>query len=613
MPSGTEERYCPICEERMFDSVCPTDGVNTIRYSVLEASSGKLDQGTIIADKYRVESLVGSGAMGSVYEATQVNMGRRIALKALVRDSLRDGTELRRFFQEAQSSSRLKHPNVVQVYDFGIDETTQMPFIAMELIEGRTLRRVIAEEAPLGLVRTARILEQVSKALVTAHQAGLIHRDLKPDNIMVRLLPGDEEHVTVLDFGIAKATRTPGGLHESLTATGVVVGTPRYMSPEQVRGRGIDVRSDLYSLGCILHEMLSGQAPFTADDAVSLMLKHVNAARPPLPEIVESPEMIAAARVLHEMLLSREPDDRPLNATRAARVFKQLALGRPPVDVAAELVGQTGTFGSDALGSGPGRSSREDVAAQTGDTDTHVKARPEHTPTPVDSRMFDSVRLSGLREPGARPRPEGRSSRRGLLLAVVGAVSAGVGLYVAGVWDPGVWDPEPEEVVPAHPDTVRIRVMGERDAVIFQGSQRLGTIPTTLELPWSAEPTSLRFEKSGHEVGSEQIRPNEDQSLEVDLPLLAPPEEISAPEPEEAEPPHPATVEIEVTGERDAVIYRGSKRLGRVPTTLTLPWSDDPVWLRFEKSGHRSRSQRIRPNRNQTLDVNLPLRLIPRP
>jgi serine/threonine protein kinase len=348
--ASLDERYCPICEERMTATLCPTDGVHTIAYSSVRATSSQLESGTVIAERYRIEGLLGSGAMGSVYSATQMAVDRRIALKVLPREMLRDGSELRRFHREAKNASRLMHPHVVRVHDFGIDGLTEMPYIAMEQLEGRTLRRIIADEAPIDVGRACRILEQVSRALIGAHQAGIIHRDLKPDNIMVTMLSEDDEHVTVLDFGIAKSVRR-GGLLQQLTASGVVVGTPRYMSPEQVRGTGIGPRSDLYAVGCILHEMLTGRSAFAAEDSVALMLKHVNSVRPVLPWVDADPATSSSVRVLHGLLLSKRPEGRPLNAARVARVLRKIAQGRPPADTLGILMDSAPVERSEGPGS----------------------------------------------------------------------------------------------------------------------------------------------------------------------------------------------------------------------------------------------------------------------
>ena len=419
-----DERYCPICEERMTQTLCPTDGVHTIAYASVRSTSSQLESGTVIAERYRIEGLLGSGAMGSVYSATQMAVDRRVAVKVLPREMLRDGSELRRFHREAKNASRLMHPHVVRVHDFGIDGITEMPYIAMEQLEGRTLRRIIADEGPIEVGRACRILEQVSRALIAAHQAGIIHRDLKPDNIMVTMLSEDDEHVTVLDFGIAKSVRARGGLLEQLTASGVVVGTPRYMSPEQVRGSGIGPRSDLYSLGCILHEMLTGRAAFAAEDSVALMLKHVNSVRPALPWIDADPASSSAVRVLHGLLLSKRPDGRPVNAARVARVLRKVGQGRPPTDTLGILMDSTPAERAEDPGSSDDMSVPIDGDPFSGGIAPTVQGRrvTGTAPDPHDAAVAPS---------GTRPEPVSLARAAMLPLAVLlGSIAIAIAIWV---------------------------------------------------------------------------------------------------------------------------------------------------------------------------------------
>jgi serine/threonine-protein kinase len=589
--AGTEERYCPICEERMYETRCPSDGVQTIPYAALKSSTSQLAAGAIIGERFRVEHLLGSGAMGSVYAATQIAMDRRVALKVLVREAMRDGTEVRRFFLEAKNASRLKHPNVVRVYDFGIDEPTQMPFIAMELVDGKTLRRLIAEAAPMPLPRVARLLEQVSKALVTAHSAGIIHRDLKPDNIMVGVLPGDDEHVTVLDFGIAKSMRTPGGLQESLTASGVVVGTPRYMSPEQVRGQPADARADLYSLGCIFHEMLNGSPPFSAEDSVSLMLEHVNAVRPALPDVEAAPESLEAARVLHSMLLAREPEFRPASAGPVASVFRDLALGRLPENPAARLA----TAGSVSIDSGP--ESSQDGFAPSGETDTQIKHPRKPLPTPVDSRAFDSPSIP------PQPQSDSSSSRTGLI-PLAGALVVGV-LIAVSFWFVFSEPSTSDEAVPAAASSPTAGDPAPATPAADARESEAAAAPTE-ELPAegttsgeAAEETTVVAESEAS-AGSE-AQPTTDGEGEA--------------EPNAVEPEPPEHVTVVVRGSpRGAVVRerRSGRRLGSLGEPIRLDYGESRVSLVVSKRAFISKVVTVTPNRDRTLRVKLIPDLAPR-
>src|SRR6266566_647234 len=211
----------------------------------------------VLSGRYQTDRLLGQGGMAEVYLGTDRVLGRRVAIKVLGGQLSRNAQFVSRFRREAQAAAALNHPNVVGVYDTGSDDGTH--FIVMEYIQGRTLAEVIREDAPLLPDRAVEIAGSIAEALGFAHRAGIVHRDVKPGNIM--LTPAGD--VKVMDFGIARATTS-----ESLTQTATVLGTATYFSPEQAQGAAVDARSDLYSLGCVLYEMLTAQPPFSAETAV---------------------------------------------------------------------------------------------------------------------------------------------------------------------------------------------------------------------------------------------------------------------------------------------------------------------------------------------------------
>ncbi len=244
--------------------------------------------GRTIAGKYAVESLLGSGAMGEVYKARQIALEKTIALKVMHKDIAADPSFAQRFHREAKAASRLDHPNSIRVIDFG-EEPDGLTYIAMEYVDGRDLLKVITTEWPLSAARISTLLLQALSALSVAHELGVIHRDLKPENIMI--IAGTDEDgrptdvVKVCDFGIAKITARSNhkpGSNGPDTTQGVFVGTPEYVSPEQGKGEPIDVRSDLYSMGVILFQLLTGRVPFEADNPIGVVLKHITD-DPPLP------------------------------------------------------------------------------------------------------------------------------------------------------------------------------------------------------------------------------------------------------------------------------------------------------------------------------------------
>ena len=229
----------------------------------------------LIAGRYRIGQLVGRGGMAEVYEGYDTRLGRTVAIKLLKSDLATDANFEAKFRQEAQASARMAHPSIVRIYDAGEEESTdangnqvKTPFIIMELVKGRLLRDLIHE----GKVDTARAVKFVAGilgALEVSHRSGVIHRDIKPANVMV----GENDSVKVMDFGIARAVSDNSATQ---AATAGIVGTAQYFSPEQARGDAVDARTDLYSTGIILYELLAGRPPFKGESAVSVAYQHVS-------------------------------------------------------------------------------------------------------------------------------------------------------------------------------------------------------------------------------------------------------------------------------------------------------------------------------------------------
>src|SRR3989440_4793249 len=230
----------------------------------------ELAPGTVVDGRYKVLSRLGSGGMADVFLAEDNQLGRKVAQQLLPRLFAEDPGFFERFRREAQAAAGLQHPNVVSVYDRGAYDGTY--YIAMEYLPGRTLKQLIREEAPLDPVRAIDITIQILKAARFAHHHGVIHRDLKPHNVIV----DDSGHVKVTDFGIARAGAS------DMTETGSILGTAQYLSPEQAQGHAVGSTSDLDSIGVVLYEMLTARVPFDAESAVTIALKHVSEA-PPAP------------------------------------------------------------------------------------------------------------------------------------------------------------------------------------------------------------------------------------------------------------------------------------------------------------------------------------------
>src|ERR1700753_425805 len=263
---------------------------------------------TLIDGRYRVVRRLGTGGMAEVFLAEDQQLGRQVALKLLHRRFGEDPGFVERFRREAQAAAGLQHPNVVSVYDRGQFEDTY--YIAMEYLPGRSLKQLIRDEAPLDPIRAIDIAIQILRAARFAHRRGIIHRDLKPHNVIV----DDSGHAKVTDFGIARAGAS------DMTETGSITGTARYLSPEQAQGRAVNAASDLYSVGVVLYEMLTGRVPFEADSAVSIALKHVSEA--PVPPTQINPNIPPELEQTVLWVLNKNASDRPADADQLITVLE---------------------------------------------------------------------------------------------------------------------------------------------------------------------------------------------------------------------------------------------------------------------------------------------------
>ncbi len=318
-------KVCPSCGHRGDESVCPNDAFPMVDESTF-SKPGEEEAlvGQVFGERYKVDALIGKGGMGWVFRATHLVMQQTVALKVMRRELASDMVMVKRFYQEARACSRLKHHHSIKVHDFGVSEDGNA-YLAMEYLDGRPLSDVMVEQSPFPAERACRILAQACKSLEEAHSIGLVHRDLKPANIFLVDMMGETDYVKVLDFGIAKIVEGDKA-KESLTGTGAIVGTPCYMSPEQARGAELDGRSDLYSVGIMLYELLTRELPFEADSATDLLVKRlVEDPRPIADAAPEGVEIPAAVAALVTDLLDRYPDNRPATATDVRARLEDLA------------------------------------------------------------------------------------------------------------------------------------------------------------------------------------------------------------------------------------------------------------------------------------------------
>jgi hypothetical protein len=267
-----------------------------------------------IDGRYELLARLGEGGMSVVYRARRVHIGDDVAVKILTGKFVKDDAALARFRREARAAAMLRHPNVITIHDFGETNDVHAPaYIVMEFVRGTPLRELLHSEDHFSVERGVRLMRGICAGVASAHRQGVVHRDLKPENILV-VAPDDDfemESVRVVDFGLAKLLADAGG-----TSTGAVVGTPYYMSPEQCLGEPLDTRSDVYSLGAMFYEMLSGKRPFEAETVSGLISRHLQEPPPPFDLSLGIPRRVSLG-IMHA--LSKDPDDRPQTATELAR------------------------------------------------------------------------------------------------------------------------------------------------------------------------------------------------------------------------------------------------------------------------------------------------------
>jgi serine/threonine-protein kinase len=352
--------------------------------------------GALVAGKFRIEKMLGQGGMGKVYLANHQVLDQKVVLKVLHREYAEDPDTVKRFQHEGRAASRLRHPNVIQVLDFGAMEDGTL-FMAMEYLPGQDLSGIIQREFPLGDRRVVRIASQILSALSEAHAQNVIHRDLKPENVMLENRRGEPDFVKVLDFGIAKITDAK----TKLTQAGLVCGTPEYMSPEQARGADLDPRSDLYSVGVIIYQMVTGLLPFESDTPVGFLMKHLT--EPPIPPSQKQPEVDVPPEL--EALIMRALAKNPAERFANAEEMRAELLACVPGDAAAA----------------PRTASAPKIASPS------TPAKPAARATPPASKA-KTVKAEEASEP-----PATSGGKTGIMAAaaVVLLVGAGAGAYFA--------------------------------------------------------------------------------------------------------------------------------------------------------------------------------------
>jgi serine/threonine-protein kinase len=387
------------------------------------ASRGVITPGQVISERYRIVSKIAEGGMGEVYKGEHVDLGKAFAVKVIRAELSNDPDFAERFKREAIAASRIGHPNIVDVSDFGRTPDGRFYFV-MEFLVGRTLTQLLKEQGALPAPRALAITLQMCRALEAAHQLGIVHRDLKPENILLLNRGGQADFVKVVDFGVAKVAE-PG--RSGYTSVGMVVGTPQYMSPEQAAGTQLDARTDIYSTGLMLYEMLAGLPPFMGETPSLVMAAHIYKEAPPLmpaPNVGAVPESL---RDVVRRMLAKAPTERPgtmgevISVLEAAQAELGVAgSGRNPIvlNTGMRVAAASGSFATEvvrpkkriALVAGAaaavlvvglgvaflvrGSSETASAAATVTEPEAEAKPAPSPTPAPAVAAKEETVKVS---------------------------------------------------------------------------------------------------------------------------------------------------------------------------------------------------------------------------
>ena len=412
----SDQKLCPTCgtEYPLSERFCPRDG------TALRATNAGADlMGSIVADRYHILKKLGEGGMGQVYLAEHVKMGRMSALKVMNPGMNQDADAIARFNREAANASRLNHPNICAIYDFG-ETPDGLIYLAMEFIEGQSLTSLVEQSGGLPAARAAAIIHQSADALQVAHDAGIVHRDLKPDNIMIAKSRDGADLAKVVDFGIAKAHNSDA---QKVTKTGLVVGTPEYMSPEQLAGDKLDGRSDIYSLGLVAFNCLTGTLPFPAASAQESMIARLVEQPRTLAEMKPSVAWPAEVQAVMDRALARDANERYQSAAQFGREL-WAACERMPASQAAAAGTQVLSAPVSAAAGGAASGAARTVA---GVPKTHVAGSGERGQAEVTSASGRKGAASAGTE--VAPRSVTKSNTGMIVAAVIGIAVLGGGGY----------------------------------------------------------------------------------------------------------------------------------------------------------------------------------------
>ncbi|MFP4599015.1 MAG: protein kinase domain-containing protein [Persicimonas sp.] len=558
--------------------------------------------GDVVAGKYHIERELGRGAYGVVFRARQEGIGRYVALKTLLPKAFLENDIVERFEREAKFVGRLNHPNVVGVHDYGRHEN--LLYMAVEYVEGPTLEDIIAEEAPLEPERVRRLAYQMIDALEHARERGIVHRDLKPANIVVLQQPGSDgepEVVKVLDFGIAKLIHIEADEEDynTLTQAGTVLGTPHYMSPETIMGDTIDHRADIYSLGVIIYELLTGERPFGAKNSPGVMVKHLRDKPPQLPEHLEHS---CWGEVVRGCMRKR-----PEKRLQSAHEIREILERRDEGQYSARAPGATTTA---QRAKTKARRQRRGIigAVAAGALVAVAIAAGLHFWTPTDRQ--DSIEPPDDRHAAA---PRQASPSEPEQPAAENAKNA-ENAEDQPTMEIGAEEVEPSRADTQRPDAGRVADVGDDDTEAAPGDEPAGDPDRQAKPARAADdekpdpPEQEHAERTGgdktgrHAAGSDKraAEPARADSTEADS---------TQAEPTVSE----VDLTIEATPANSRVVLDGTP-LGNAPVTHTLEASDEPHTLEISHLGYRTKYETVVPTEDRTIRVELEkgrLKLIP--
>jgi serine/threonine-protein kinase len=527
-------KTCGTCSVHYPDAVefCPRDG-SKLPDAVDDRSVDPMI-GTTIDGRYIVESLLGEGGMGTVYAARHAIIDKRVAIKVLRKEAAADESSAQRFIIEAKAASKIGHQNIVDITDFGVLPAGNAYFV-MEFLDGPTLGKLVHELKHIPPARAVAICMQVARGLAAAHEKAIIHRDLKPENIFVLEKDGTPDFVKIVDFGIAKDVKAG----KRLTAVGMVLGTPEYMSPEQATGQETDHRVDQYALGCILYEMLTGDVPFKGENAPKTLTKHVFDAVVPPTKLRPDLEIPLLVEDIVLRMLQKKPSDRYSDMRALIEAF-DAALGKiASGDAPARRTSVDGLSRPTARPVAPPTDSVPELPRNKGPMYAAVGV------SVAAALVIVAVAVTHLRRPAAVE----QVAQAAPTPAAAAATAPAVATPTAAA--PTRAAPTAPVAAAAAASDVQIQVATvPTGAEVYLGGELLGTSPIDVKHARAAEPLTLLVRKAGFREERRAVTLDRDQSLDL---VLAPKREKVAvrttrtqgksqpAQPQQAQPQHRVT------------------------------------------------------------------------